>query len=802
MKRSKKYSSVRRYAYRPLLVTALAVGGLLQFVSPLLADGTVAGTQISNTATATYEDPNQPGTPINATSNVVVVTVAEVAGITVTPLATTDVNGGTVLPTDRINYDYRVTNVGNDPTQFVLPGVATVTGSGQAGPLEISTNGGTSFVAILAGGLTTASIPAGSSVIVRVPVTVDALAPSGAPITVVLGNTGANNNSAGTQNQAFPTAPAGNDVYTADNANGTAGETAGAPANGEREASASQQVLVGAQPQAFATVLKTRSNYTDSGTAMLSDDILTYGLSAQVNATAPAGSTGLTPANLVGTPINFNGNPASVQILISDAIPVGTVLTGTPTAPAGWTVVYTNSSTATTANAANWQSNPANIGGIANATRIGFINAGPLTAGTTVTGFNFQVLTSTITTTTTVANIAQLFGQTENGGTTLVYDESGDQSPSNVNDNGTPGSNTPTNGVANSTADGVDSGNNNTGAGPGGEDNVFTLAVPGTLLNGPNGQPAAVGPTNNNDDFTNQSVAIAPNTTPTTLIDPGNVIFTNTLNNPSTTTALPGVLLVPDDAGATGTVPTNTTVTLTYGAQTATYTYNGTDFIFTSGSTILIPSLAAGQSVNYTVTVNLPPNTPLSTDTGLGFPVPVYAFVDSAPGTPGSIAGRPDPTDLTQNATVDRVYTGFLRMVKDARILDANGAQVEGFSSAPTTANIRPGNIIEYRITYTNISTAPAGAGNRILAATNVVITEDGTVAPNNWATDQDGNLIIDTSNVVGTASVSNGSVTFFPSGDQAGTTPTTDVTRYVNTLGVIVDPQATGTFVFRRRIN
>jgi hypothetical protein len=802
MKRPQKCSTVRRYAYRPLLIAALAVGGFLQFVTPLLADGTTAGTQISNTATATYEDPNQPGTPINATSNAVVVTVAEVAGITVTPLATTDINGGTVLPNDIVNYDYRITNVGNDPTQFVIPGLATVTGPGQAGTLRISTNGGTSFTDIPAGGLTTASIPSGGSVIVRVPVTVNGLAPSGAPITVVLGNTGANDNSAGTQNQTYPTAPAGNDVYTADNPNGTAGESTGAPANGEREASASQQVLVGAQPQAFASVFKTRSNYTDSGTAALNDDILTYGLSVQVNSTAPAGSTGLTPANLIATPINLNGNAASTQILISDAIPAGTVLTGTPTAPTGWTVVYTNSPTSTTANTAAWQSNPANIGGIANATRIGFVNVGPIAAGTTITGFNFQVVTTNITTTTTVANMAQLFGQTQGGGTTLVYDESGDQFPSNFNDNGTPGSNTPTTGVANPTTDGVDSGNNNTGTGPGGEDNVFTLASPGTILNGPNSQPAAVGPTNNNDDFTNQSWAIAANTTPTSLIDPGNVNFTNTLSNPSTTTALAGILLVPDDGGATGTVPTNTTVVLTYGAQTATYTYNGTDFIFTSGSTILIPSLAAGQSVNYTVTVNLPANTPLSTDTGFGFPVTVYAFVDSAPGTPGSVSGRPDATDLTQNATIDRVYTGFLRMVKEARILNASGTPLEGFSQAPSATNIRPGNFIEYRITYTNISTAPAGAGNRLLSATNVVITEDGTVLPNNWATDQDSNGAIDTSNVVGTAGASNGTITFFPSGDQTGTTAATDVTRYVNTLGVIVEPQASGTFTFRRRIN
>jgi hypothetical protein len=804
MKRPGKSYTFEQSVYRSLLVASFAVGGLLQFVNPLLAAGTVAGTQISNTATATYEDPNQPGTPINTTSNRVTVTVAEVAGITVTPLATTDVNGGTVLPDDVIHYDFRITNVGNDPTRFFLPGVATVTGAATAGTLLYSTDGGATFPStntIPVAGLTTASIPVNGSIVVRVPVTINELAPSGAPISVLYGNTGANDNSAGTQNQPFPTAPSGGDVYTVDNPDGTAGEATGTPANGEREASAIQQVLVGAQPQAFAAVLKTRSSYTDSGTGALNDDILTYSLGLRVDAIAPTGSVGLTPAELAGTEISVGGTLAT-RVLVSDAIPANTRLTGTPTAPSGWQIVYTNSPLTTIADDADWRTNPADIGGIVNATRIGFITAGPIATGTTVNGFTFQVMTSGVTTTQTIANIAQLFGQTQGGGTTIVYDESGDASPSNFNDNGTPGSSTPTDGVANPAQNGVDSGNNNTGAGPGGEANVFTLSVPGTILNGPNGRPDAVGPTNNNDDFTNQSTPIAANVMPGSSIDPDVVTFTNTINNPSTTNPLTGVLLVPHDGAATNTLPNNTTVTLTYGSQTAVYTYNGNDFIFTSGTTIIIPSLAPGQSVNYTVAVDLPANTPLSTDLGTSrgdlpsYPVPVYAFVD----VNGN--GRPDASDTTQNATIDRVYTGFLRMVKDARILDANGTQLEGFTQAPSAVNIRPGNMIEYRITYTNISIAPVGAGNRILSANNVVITEDGTVSPNNWATDQDSNGAIDTSNVIGSTSASNGSVIYFPSGDQTGTTAATDVTRYVNNLGVIVQPQASGTFIFRRRIN
>jgi hypothetical protein len=777
---------------------------VLSVSTSALADGTAAGTTISNTATATYEDPNAPGTTINATSNTVTVTVAEVAGITATPLAINDVNGGTVLPNDVLNYDYRLTNVGNDPTRFFIPGSAVVTGPGTAGTLQYSTDGGTTFNPVPGGGLTTASIAAGSSVIVRVPVTISGLASSGATVAVRLGDTGPNDNSAATQNQ--PDAPDGantTEIRTIDNLDGTAtGEAAGAPSNGEREASVTQQVLVGSQPQAFAAVLKTRTAYSDAGTAALNDDVLTYGLSLRVDATAPAGTSGLSPANLVGTTVNGIGTN---RVLVSDAIPVGTTLTGTPTAPttpAAWTVVYTTDPTTTTANNATWTATrPAS--GI---TRVGFVydaTTTPIAAGTTVTGFSFQVTTTGVTATTTIANLAQVFGQTSGGGTTLVYDESGDQAPSNFNDDGTVGSNTPTTGVATPTADGVDSNGNNTGTGPGGEDNVYTVAAAGTILNGPNGQPGAVGPTNNNDDFTNKSSTIPVNTAPNTTIDPNSVTFLNTINNP-TTGSLSNILLVPDSANFTlgaGEVlpPTGTTVTLTYGAQTAVYTYNGTNFIFTSGSAITIPTLTAGTSVNYSVAVDLPAGTALSTDTGNGFSIPIYAFQD----VNGN--GRPDlaTAEPTQNRSIDRVYTGFLKMVKDARILDTNGTTVvENYTQTPTAANLRVGRFIEYRITYTNISIAPVGAGNVTLNAGNVVITEDGTTGTNTWAKDNDTNGTIDTSNVVGSTTAQFGTVTYSPSGDQTGTTQATDVTRYVNTLGIAIQPGASGTFIFRRRIN
>ena len=798
-------NSHKNQLFRRLLAATLLIGGSFQLAAPVLAQtaptttATAPGTQIQNRATATYEDPNNPGVSIDATSNTVIITVAEVAGITNTPAGITDTSPTTPVVTgDLLDYDFLVTNVGNDPTKFFIPNAATVTG-GTAGTLQISVDGGTTYTNITGTGVTTGSIAPGASVRVRVPVTVTAT--SGGAVSVVLGNTSGNDNNANTQNQAYPTAPAGNDVYTVDNANGSApGETAGTPVNGEREASAVQSIQVGATPQAFAAVLKTRTGYTSSGTVnTLNDDVLTYGLNVRVDSTAPSGSTGLVPANLEGTPINVNG--ASVtRVLVSNAIPAGTVLTGTTTAPSGWQVVYSTTATTTTANSATWSTTaPADLTTV---TRVGFINPGPVATGTTVSGFSFQVLTNGATgTTATVNSIAQLFGQSAGGGTSLVYDESGDQSPSNFNDDGTRGSNTPTSGVANPASDGTDTNNNNTGAGSNGEDNVFAITVAGSLLNGPSGQPTAVGPTDNNNDFTNKSTLVPPGTAPDSTFDPAAVTFTNTVNNPGTAT-INNVLLIPDDGAATGSLPTNTTVTLSYGGNSATYTYNGTDFTFTSGTAVRIPSISPSGQISYTTILDLPAGTTVSSASGNGFPVPLRAFIDSN-------SNNTFDASESNNITIDQLYTGYLRLLKEARILNADGSVIAGYNSpyftnpsATDLQQIRPGNIIEYRITYTNVSTAPAGTGNVTLNANNIVITEDGTTAPNNWAVDQDRNNVIDTSNVVGSARSSSGTITFAPGADQTGTSQTADVTRYVNNVGAPVAPGASGTFTFQRKIN
>lgn len=836
----------QRKFYQFLVATALLTGSLFQFLAPVLADGTTAGTSISNTATATYEDPNSPGTTINATSNTVVVSVAEVAGIIVTASGVTDNNGGNVAVGDLLIYTYTLTNVGNDPTKFHIPNQATTTGPGTVSgtlpnggivnSLQYSTDGGQTWINVPQGGVDTPSVPVSGTVLVRVPVTVQAGAQTNDVITVTLGNTPGD-----AQNQLR--SPDGGDIFTVDNPDGSAGEVSGAPVNGTREASATEQIKVGltVKTYALATILKIRSGYNNAGTSAITDDKLTYDLSLRVESNDPTGQ-GITPAALTGTSINVDG-VASTHILVSDAIPAGTDLAVVPTPPPGWQAVYTTDLVTTDANTANWKTFPLKgADTLAGVTRVGFIN-NPATItsiapGTTVNGFSIQLaVESTASSPLTVANIAQLFGQTPTSNFP-VYDESGDQNPSNYD--GSPGSMTPPTGT-DTNGDGVpdtlppanvddgyinnpatpetgtDTGNNNSGTGTGGEANVFTVQAPvaSALLNGPQNAPDATGPSGlTNDDFTNKSSLVPAGTAPGSTLDPQSVGFTNTIKNSGTDS---GVLKIEPTAPTTiGDLPNNTKVTITYGSQSAVYTYNSATGVFTiAGTAITIPNVAPGASINYGVEVDLPPGTQLSTDINRGFPVPITASIDNYTTDTNADGIKDTGNDNifdSFNITIDRVYTGFLKLLKVSRVLQGTGPVVQG-NDGTFSINAKkpaPGNIIEYQIQYTNISDPQSGTGNVILNANKVVITEDGTQSPNNWALDNDTNGQIDTSNIVGSAKDSGSATIQFFSGnpatnsgiDQTGTTTNADVTKYVDTVTDTIAPGIQRTFTFQRKVN
>lgn len=870
--------------YRYLLfTTALIVGGaglrLPQVLAQVAGSGTAAGTSISNTATATYQDPNNPdpNARLNAISNTVTVQVAEVSGITITgngiaeaPNAVNPVptqNNGTIDTGDIVYFNYTITNVGNDPTRFFIPGApAATTGAtfdANVRPIQIVAVNGTNIGPIDVPGTgantdTLAALPNGGSfapgqtLTIRVPVQVTADT-SGAPIRVLFGNPGANQPPA--QNQ--PYVNNGNDVYTVDSPNGTVitvngvpvNEVEGAPINSQQEASAAQETFLSAASKAFATVLKTSGAFAVINPGP--NGTLTYNLGLRVASTSPDAS--FTAADLQGTRITINGSSADNRILISDVIPSNSTLTtpvATGTLPANWTVVYSGSDpTNTTALTAQWRTDPAvalaDSGAASRIQRVGFVYDaganGAIARGANLTGFQFSVTTNVASTGGTVANIAQVFGQTDPtidplNPRPLVYDESGDTQPNNYNDDNTSGpfsnvtpaqfnANNPGTGqtvsdpnqfrgIATPATQGVDNSNTNTGQGPGGENNVFAVQPTASILNGPLGQPAAVGPTSNNDDFTNKATDLPANPAPNTTFDPVEVVFTNTVNNPSSTATLTNILLRPLNLPASdyALLPNGTTVRITLGNNTGLYTYNSANgqFTLSAGTPISIPTLSSNVSLNYETRINLPGNTPLSTDINRGFSVPIVAFIDD------NGNGAYNPIDINGvgdrgNITINRLYTGFLKLIKSARILNSAGTELVSFTTQSSALNpfLLPGNTIEYQIQFKNISEPSNGTGNAVLNAGNVIITENGSAGTNNWFSTPTSPTrdSVFPSNPNGSATTTTGTLSI--------TVNNNDIQIYENNAGTLVPSgpstsdvttgvmtNSTGTFTFRRIIN
>ena len=268
-------------------------------------------------------------------------------------------------------------------------------------------------------------------------------------------------------------------------------------------------------------------------------------------------------------------------------------------------------------------------------------------------------------------------------------------------------------------------------------------------------------------------------------------------------------------------LPLGTTVTIAHPVgtptNTATYQLLAGGFSLVSSTTGVTPdaapkpvnigTLGIGLFQNYNVTVTLPIGAAVTT----GYSVPIVAYVDS--NTSNTTAGlngfKSTNSDAPFNIKIDRVYTGYLELLKLSRVVQGTGPAVvttptdEGLFTN-TAKNPAPGNILEYLLTYRNISTPASGTSNVILNANDIVITEDGAAGTNNWATT--------TLNVANTATVAldgtipgaatptfNAVITFF-NGAAAATTVDPNVTRYLNSIPTLT-PGQQGFFRFQRRV-
>ena len=278
-------------------------------------------------------------------------------------------------------------------------------------------------------------------------------------------------------------------------------------------------------------------------------------------------------------------------------------------------------------------------------------------------------------------------------------------------------------------------------------DITMTVGAVPAVTNGPTGQPGAQGPgPSSNTDYTNKAVSTTATNTPT--------VFDNTLKNGGNSADTFTLKI------ATGGAPAGSKVEISIDGGTL-----WTEVI-TSGApsgtpTVTTTSVASGANFNYKVRVTLPGGATVLT----GYDTVVQAC---------SVL---DPTQM--NNTIDRIYAGYLRLVKTATVTNATGI---GGATDPV-----PGANIEYVIAYNNIANAPTGTGNVDLDALLVVITEDGDVSPNNWATTTDRVASTESDSRGGAIAISNST------GGVASS-------KYVDTVGTLAGGQS-GTLRFTRKI-
>lgn len=454
----------------------------------------------------------------------------------------------------------------------------------------------------------------------------------------------------------------------------------------------------------------------------------------RLNLTAPAGPISIgssigyqlelcNPGGSIAQAITLAGAPAgsNTGVFIIVPIPVNTELATGQTFPAG--TLFSNSALTTTPLAATYTTAP---GPLAAVRRVAFNVGATLAVGTCSALESLAVTVVAPNANTPIYEIADAFAMNTIGAT--VTDQSGDAVSSRGDGNAD--YDEPLQGGVPTATQGIQL--------------PTLLTAVGAVFIGPNGFPRATGPTSTNDDYTNRSV-----TTGITDYVPGG------------TTDASGFVIFQNSIENTGNADDN--YTLTIPSRPAGFTVE----ISTSGAggpytTIdgAVPSISFAVAFGATANIWVRVTAPTGQNVLTGFDTTVRATSQNTP--------------AQSNDTIDRIYTGFIRMDKSVTVI--NGTGVGGATDAV------PGAIIEYVIAYQNISSG-GGVNSSGLTANGFVITEDGSDGPNNWATYSD--------HVAASATDSFGGII---TGDVAGSNLLTDS---VPALG----PGQSGTFRFRRQI-
>ena len=671
------------------LLIALAIAGALS--TPAVAQ-TPGGTTISNQASATYSDGTN---TYNTVSNTVTVIVSNVSGLAITPDAGS--NPTVVAGQTGVIYNFTVTNTGNfsDQVHF-LAGGASASLSG-ASPATITNvvidvdNSGT-----INGGDTPSHRWRGRGFRVHCAEWLDSRfggserqrgATAGQTVQVLLGD--AATGSPSFDNQPLAAVVPSHEVRT----------VSAASVNGQREARGDISSTV-----VNDALLQLTLN-DPAGPVNLGSDI-TYAWTLQ--------NVGLRNA----TAVTLNGLPA---VYIIAPIPANTVLKAGQTFPAN--TLYTTSPLTTAPLSATWSTTAPSP--LSLTTRIAFPIAAPFAPGPTTTPINMIVTVNTgIDASIPIDEIGDVFGKNSLA-TASITDQSD-----------IPGSDVPNNGDGNADF------NEGYVAGAGhGVIQRTTLTQVSSVLVGPSGAPAAVGPTDNNDDYSNKSVntgiaGVAPGGVTTAS---GQIVYVNTIQNTGNTSDTFTIDAPTVPAGFTVEVSTN----------------GGGSYTTVSGGGSVSLAIAFAASANINVRITAPAGQTVLT------------------GYDSIIRVTSIATPAAFNKTIDRLYTGFVRLDKAFTVANATGV---GAATDPV-----PGAVITYNITYTNVSTSNGDANCVKLTASSLVITEDGLAAPNNW----------------GTYTTNSGS----PSDSGSGTVVTVSATKYTDTIASVA-PGGSAVFTFKRSIN
>jgi hypothetical protein len=665
---------------RVLIAVAIAAALSTQVVAQ-----TPGGTTISNQASASYSDGTN---TYNTVSNTVTVTVSNVSGLAITPDAAS--NPTVVAGQTLVIYNFTVTNTGNfsDQVRFLASGASVrVVGPGTVTRAVIDVDGSGTITAgdtdIKTNGadVLSANILQNGVIHVLVEASVNAGATAGQTVQILLGD--ASTGGPSFDNQAANSSA--NEVRTV-----SAGSV-----NGLREARGDISATV------VNDTLLQLTLTAPAGPVNLGSDI-TY--------TWQVANTGLRDA----AGVTLNG---STQVYMIAPIPARTVLKSGQTFPAG--TLYTTSPLTTAPLAATWTTTaPAPL---SNTTRIAFPVGATLVAGASSSAISMVVTVNTgIDASVPIDEIGDVFGKNSMAAT--ITDQSGDATPNNGDSN----ANFDEGYVA--------------GAGHGVIQRT-TLTQVGSVLVGPSGAPAAVGPTDSNDDYSNKSVntgiaGVAPGGVTTAS---GLLVYVNTIQNTGNASDTYTIDAPTVPAGFTVEVSTN----------------GGTSYTTVSGGGSVSLAIAFATSANINVRVTAPAGKPVLT------------------GYDSIIRVTSIATPAAFNKTIDRLYTGFVQLSKAFTV--ANGTGV-GAATDPV-----PGAVITYNITYTNVSSSNGDANCVKLTASSLVITEDGLAAPNNW----------------GTYTANSGS----PSDSGSGTAATVSATKYTDTVASVA-PAASAVFTFKRSIN